>query len=562
MGNSPKSEIFKEQSVATASMYFFERPVSENLAKRVLKLLRKKDVDKSSIKRDSSGFNVVIDQTQIGAAITIKNWILDKLNLKSNKGKLPEMQENTTKKPLEVIKHMDSALGKYVASRLLTEIRREDMPQINSDDIPAALELFDDYGVKYSKETVPISSLKPTQENYIPSKVDKFVKMFTKEGKECFPLFISEDSSIMDGHHRWLAMEKIHGDDGNIEVIRIHLPKLEALLMFNKASNQVSETIVIFPGRFQPFTLSHKKIYEELVKKFGSNQVYISTSNVHGRYKTPFNFEEKRYIMEQMGIPSDKILRNDSAAGYNFKNLIEKNFPGKDINLIVAMGTKDRDRIVGGKYYEVYSNDIQLETYQSKGYLYLVESPILNASQIREMFVSNDLTIIEKFRKFKTLYESYDLKLFSFLIGKLAVTNNDIKNFINEHLDTFKSLNEVSQAAAGNVDDGPSTFYRNIEEFKRDADSVAEYFGYRVIDYLVGNRDEYADHIYRYDIVPVVSFGEAGVRSASPNTESRWKEYVSKISKQLGHELIDYLGAKFDSHEDTDDVEVVDSIKR
>jgi nicotinamide mononucleotide adenylyltransferase len=37
--------------------------------------------------------------------------------------------------------------------------------------------------------------------------------------------------------------------------------------------------VCIYPGRFQPFHTSHYSIYKYLVSKFGSNNVYIVTSN-------------------------------------------------------------------------------------------------------------------------------------------------------------------------------------------------------------------------------------------------------------------------------------------
>jgi phosphopantetheine adenylyltransferase len=37
--------------------------------------------------------------------------------------------------------------------------------------------------------------------------------------------------------------------------------------------------VAIYPGRFQPPTSNHYKVYQYLAKKFGKNNVYISTSN-------------------------------------------------------------------------------------------------------------------------------------------------------------------------------------------------------------------------------------------------------------------------------------------
>jgi phosphopantetheine adenylyltransferase len=72
---------------------------------------------------------------------------------------------------------------------------------------------------------------------------------------------------------------------------------------------QMDKVVVVYSGRFQPFHKGHYATYDNLVRKFGKDNVYIGTSNVTDSKKSPFNFSEKKAIMMKMfGIPSSKIV--------------------------------------------------------------------------------------------------------------------------------------------------------------------------------------------------------------------------------------------------------------
>ena len=67
--------------------------------------------------------------------------------------------------------------------------------------------------------------------------------------------------------------------------------------------------LVIYPGRFQPFHKGHKAVYDWLTGKFGSNNVYIATSNKVEGDRSPFNFAEKSYFMQLTGVPVNRIVQ-------------------------------------------------------------------------------------------------------------------------------------------------------------------------------------------------------------------------------------------------------------
>jgi cytidyltransferase-like protein len=62
-------------------------------------------------------------------------------------------------------------------------------------------------------------------------------------------------------------------------------------------SAEMENVIVVYSGRFQPFHKGHFATYQNLIKKFGKDNVYIATSNKTDNQKSPFDFREKKTIM-------------------------------------------------------------------------------------------------------------------------------------------------------------------------------------------------------------------------------------------------------------------------
>jgi hypothetical protein len=81
------------------------------------------------------------------------------------------------------------------------KVPRAEMPQIKSEHRGALVNFLKARGISAEMQTVEPSSLKPTQAEYSPAKVEK-AKNF--EGSER-PILVSEDGHVVDGHHQWLA---------------------------------------------------------------------------------------------------------------------------------------------------------------------------------------------------------------------------------------------------------------------------------------------------------------------------------------------------------------------
>lgn len=95
--------------------------------------------------------------------------------------------------------------------------------------------------------------------------------------------------------------------------------------------------LVIYPGRFQPFHKGHRAVYDYLVKHYGRDNVFISTSNRVAPPKSPFNFSAKVAFMKLTGIPLDRVL--ESAEPYKSQELVSQ-YP-TSTRLIFAVSAKD-----------------------------------------------------------------------------------------------------------------------------------------------------------------------------------------------------------------------------
>ena len=117
---------------------------------------------------------------------------------------------------------------------------------------------------------------------------------------------------------------------------------------------EAGNPVVVNGGRFQPFHAGHYHAYQDLVKRFGKDNVYVVTSDKTEPGKSPFGFEDKKHIISKMfGIPEDHIIK--VANIYRADELIRRLSPGTPV--IWAVGEKDADRLKGGKYF---INDLAL----------------------------------------------------------------------------------------------------------------------------------------------------------------------------------------------------------
>ena len=187
---------------------------------------------------------------------------------------------------------------------------------------------------------------------------------------------------------------------------------------------KAKKVIAIYPGRFQPFGPHHKKVFQNLEKKFG--KVYITTSGIKQPPRHPMNFSEKVRHMVKMGIPKNKIIKE--RVPYVANNLLKK-FKD-DTAVVYVFGAKDAGRLKGGKkksggltYYQDYNkNKGNLLGYKEHGYIYTAPtvkvSGITSGTEIRNLLGSSKLEKSKREKLFKQTFGYFDKGVFNMLTNK------------------------------------------------------------------------------------------------------------------------------------------------
>jgi hypothetical protein len=189
---------------------------------------------------------------------------------------------------------------------------------------------------------------------------------------------------------------------------------------------QMDKVVVVYSGRFQPFHKGHYATYDNLVRKFGKDSVYIGTSNVTDSKKSPFNFKEKKAIMMQMfGIPSSKIVNVKNP--YAPEEILKK-YDSNTTGLIVVVGEKDESRL-SGKYFTPYKGKVE-QGYLDKGYVYAspaTANPI-SGTDVRYWLSAGSSD--DRKKNFTKAYPKFDSQIFKLITLKLK----GLKECINEEI--------------------------------------------------------------------------------------------------------------------------------
>lgn len=104
-------------------------------------------------------------------------------------------------------------------------------------------------------------------------------------------------------------------------------------------TENATQVVVLYPGRFQPFHLGHKEVFSSLQAKFGRDNVFLATSNKVELPKSPFNFADKVIFMTAAGVSADRILEVSNP----YK--LPEQFKPESTIFIVAVGSPDKDRL-------------------------------------------------------------------------------------------------------------------------------------------------------------------------------------------------------------------------
>ena len=135
------------------------------------------------------------------------------------------------------------------------------------------------------------------------------------------------------------------------------------------------QLVVLYPGRFQPFHLGHREVFQSLQGKFGRDSVFIATSNKTEPPKSPFNFTDKSILMHAAGIPSDRIL--EVASPYK----LPEQFDPANTIFVAAVGAPDAQRLRPDSvkkdgnpgYFKTFKNLKECATADQHGYVIIAD---------------------------------------------------------------------------------------------------------------------------------------------------------------------------------------------
>jgi len=193
--------------------------------------------------------------------------------------------------------------------------------------------------------------------------------------------------------------------------------------------------IAVYPGRFQPFHKGHAQVYKWLKEKFGN--AHIATSNKVEAPKSPFNFDEKKKMMELAGVsPSDIYqVRNPYIAPE-----VLRHYDGSKTVLVFAVSEKDMAEdprfsfkpTKSGKpgYLQPYPKDGKgVEPFgdpdKPRGYVVttptftfnVLGEPAKSATEVRKQFANADHETQKKL--IKDLFGKYDAKVHKVMDEKI-----------------------------------------------------------------------------------------------------------------------------------------------
>lgn len=203
---------------------------------------------------------------------------------------------------------------------------------------------------------------------------------------------------------------------------------------------QKNNLIVIFPGRFQPFHVGHKKLYDTAKQKFPGADFYIATADVTentakepDRY--PFNFAEKKEIIKATGIPEKEIVLTKQP----YKPIeILKNYDQNVAKVIYIVGEKDMKedprfsfkpkKDGSAPYFQPFKSLNELEPFKEQGghgYIYapgtiqfnLGGKNITSATELRNMYKAADEATKKQY--IKDVLGKFDPKVYNLFNAKL-----------------------------------------------------------------------------------------------------------------------------------------------
>lgn len=220
------------------------------------------------------------------------------------------------------------------------------------------------------------------------------------------------------------------------------------LQIFNEEDLGDKTILAIYPGRFQPMGRHHKAAYDWLAKKFGKENTYIVTSDKTEPQRSPFNFEEKKKIINKHGIKNIAKVKSP----YFPTELLQKFDPEKTV-IVYMIGEKDAGRLGGYKRLMAYNKTTAIPYKDiTNPYAYYVYAPHvsynipgfgeMSGTNIRKSLGDRNAKLSELQSRFKSIMGWFDSNIFNMAISKMNEKRGQVKEEIH---DWFKFFSNMTQ---------------------------------------------------------------------------------------------------------------------
>jgi hypothetical protein len=232
------------------------------------------------------------------------------------------------------------------------------------------------------------------------------------------------------------------------------------------------QVVVILPGRFQPFHKGHKAVFDYLSGKY--DNVYVATSDKVSPPRSPFNFEEKKMMMELTGMDTTNVVLTKSPY---VATEITQHFNKENTILLFAISEKDmaqdprftfKPKKDGSPSYFQNAKDGNFETMDKHGYMITVPTfefsvlgkPMKSATEVRAQFAQGDKTT--KQHIIKDLFGNYSDQVFE-LMNKNITEDISEGGWTDTITQQTKLTPNVVRAALGTTQTFINGFNRYLE---------------------------------------------------------------------------------------------------
>lgn len=190
-------------------------------------------------------------------------------------------------------------------------IPRSEMPQVKAEHRGAMVNFLNARGVDHTQETVPASSLKPTQQEFSEAKVKKASKYAGGDRS----ILVSADNHVLDGHHQWLS--KLNKGD-NVDVIRLNAPIAQLLDDVKEFPSSTVESGATTPKNTSPAETPVIDI--QAYKKAREEKVYKEKIGTLELIAADYKEEAKKLVAELMPASlADKFIKLNEESIVNGK---------------------------------------------------------------------------------------------------------------------------------------------------------------------------------------------------------------------------------------------------